>query len=95
MPQVTPTSALVEALESEALKVSSDPNATPRDVRCAFRLALQARNMLFKQQYINVRRQKIAQLERRENAAKAAVHNSRLSEEETAERIRQIFKLSA
>jgi hypothetical protein len=31
VPQAKPTSALVEALESEALKVSRDPNATPRD----------------------------------------------------------------
>jgi hypothetical protein len=48
--------------------------------------------MLLKRQYINVRREKIAQLERRAKAAKAAIHNSRLSAEEKALRIRQIFK---
>ena len=31
VPQAKPTSALVEVLESEALKISRDPNATPRD----------------------------------------------------------------
>jgi len=84
--------ATVDSLEQLAFKLSNEPDADVKKVQVIYELVLRAKEQELRRHESELKARRLDFLEQKAQDAEDALANSRLSETEFVERMREIFK---